>query len=337
MQAAQLHVLLSQERGHHTVLGHAEHAVLAQEGTVVGVVQAGEPHLLALAVLLHGAADLVLIAQHGTAGRGLVQQDVALGVDVLLHILVVVQMVGGDVGHHGHIGAGMHADELEAGQLYHGHIVGAHLGQHGQQRCTDVAAQMYLAASGLEELGDQGRGGGLAVGAGHSHDGAGAEIKEQFHLAGDHGTSRHGILQGFLKVAHKAGGAHNDILALEAVQIVLAQAQVDAQLPDGGGVISEVLHALFLVAQGNVCPQLHKFFDQGLVADARADKGHLFALDELFELLLILLHKNRSSFVQYRILNTPELPGICEFRCTIIVHLAALGNGKPCTRHQKAR
>ena len=117
----------------------------------------------------------------------------------------------------------------------------------------------------------------------------------------------------------------------------VAQAQVDAQLPDGGGVISEVLHALFLVAQGNVCPQLHKFFDQGLVADARADKGHLFALDELFELLLILLHKNRSSFVQYRILNTPELPGICEFRCTIIVHLAALGNGKPCTRHQKAR
>ena len=80
-----------------------------------------------------------------------------------------------------------------------------------------------------------------------------------------------------------------------------------------------------------------KFFDQGLVADARADKGHLFALDELFELLLILLHKNRSSFVLYRILNTPELPGICEFRCTIIVHLAALGNGKPCTRHQKAR
>ena len=231
----------------------------------------------------------------------------------------------------------MHADELEAGQLYHGHIVGAHLGQHGQKRCADVAAQMYFAASGLEELGDQGRGGGLAVGAGHSHDGAGAEIKEQFHLAGDHGTGRHGILQGFLKVAHKAGGAHNDILALEAVQIVLTQAQVDAQLPDGGGVISEVLHALFLVAQGNVCPQLHKFFDQGLVADARADKGHLFALDELFELLLILLHKNRSSFVQYRILNTPELPGICEFRCTIIVHLAALGNGKPCTRHQKAR
>ena len=155
--------------------------------------------------------------------------------------------------------------------------------------------------------------------------GQGQKSKEQFHLAGDHGTGRHGILQGFLKVAYKAGGAHNDILALEAVQIVLAQAQVDAQLPDGGSVISEVLHALFLVAQGNVCPQLHKFLDQGLVADARADKGHLFALDELFELLLILLHKNRSSFVQYHgILNTPELPGICELLCcTIIVHLAA--------------
>ena len=145
MQAAQLDVLLGQEGRHHAVLGHAEHIVLfAQEGTVVGIVQAGEPDLLALAVLLHGAADLVLIAQHGTAGRVLVEQDVALGVDVLLHILVVVQMVGGDVGHHGDVGALVHADELEAGQLHHSHILGPDLGQHGQQGCTDVAAQMHL-------------------------------------------------------------------------------------------------------------------------------------------------------------------------------------------------
>ena len=189
----------------------------------------------------------------------------------------------------------MHADELEAGQLYHGHIVGAHLGQHGQQRCTDVAAQMYLAASGLEELGDQGRGGGLAVGAGHSHDGAGAEIKEQFHLTGDHGTGGHGILQWLFKVTHKTRGAHDDVLPLEAVQIVFAKAQVDAQIPDGGGVIAKVLHALFLVAQSHMSAQLHKLLDEGLVADACADKGDLFALNKLGKLLLIFLHKNSSS------------------------------------------
>ena len=169
VQAAQLHVLLGQEGGHNAILGHAEHVVLlAQEGTVVGIVQAGEPHLLALAVGLHGTADLVLIAQHSAAGLLLVQQDVALGINVLLHVLVVVQMVGGDIGHHGNVGAGMHADELEAGKLHHSHILGSHLGQHGQQSCADVAAQMHLTACGLVELGDQGSGGGLRSRRGRS-------------------------------------------------------------------------------------------------------------------------------------------------------------------------
>ena len=295
VQAAQLDVLLGKEGGHDTILGHAEHTVLAQEGTVVGIVQAGEPHLLALAVCLHGAADLVFIAQHGAAGLLLVQQDIALGIDVFLHILVVIQMVRGHVGDHSNVGACVHADQLEAGQLYHSHILRGHLRQHGQQCCADIAAQVHLAACGLVELGDKGGGGGLAVRTGHCYDLAGAEIKEQFHLTGDHGTGGHGILQWLFKVTHKTRGAHDDVLPLEAVQIVFAKAQVDAQIPDGGGVIAKVLHALFLVAQSHMSAQLHKLLDEGLVADACADKGDLFALNKLGKLLLIFLHKNSSS------------------------------------------
>ena len=37
--------------------------------------------------------------------------------------------------------------------------------------------------------------------------------------------------------------------------------------------------------------QLHKLLDEGLVADACADKGDLFALNKLGKLLLIFLHK----------------------------------------------
>ena len=268
--------------------------------------QAGEPHLLALAVGLHAAADLVLVAQNGAAGLLLIQQDVALGVDVLLHILVMIQMVGGDVGHNGNVGAGMHADELEAGKLHHSHILGGHLGQHGQQSCADVAAQMHLAAGRFVELGDQGRGGSLSVGAGHSHDLAGAEIKEQFHLAGHHCACGHGILQGLFKVAHKARCAHDDVLTLEAVQIVLAQAQVNAQLPDGGGIIAKILYALLLVTQGDVCSQLHELPDERLMADACADEGNFFALDELGQFLLILLHKNSSSSISNIVSNAPQ-------------------------------
>ena len=156
---------------------------------------------------------------------------------------------------------------------------------------------MHLAACGLVELGDEGGGGGLAVRAGHRYDLAGAEVEEQFHLTGDHSAGSHGILQGLFKVAHKARGAHDDVLSLEAVQIVFAKAQVNTQLPDGGGVITKILHALFLVAQGHMSAQLHKLLDEGLVADACADKGDLFALNKLGKLLLIFLHKNSSSSI----------------------------------------
>ena len=295
VQAPQLDVFLGQERCHNAVLGHAEHSVIPQESTIVGLVQAGEPDLLALAVLLHGAADLVLIAKDSAAGLLLVEQDVPLGVDVLLHILVVVEVVGGHVGDDRNVGAGVHADQLEAGQLYHSHILRGHLRQHGQQCCADIAAQVHLAACGLVELGDKGGGGGLAVRTGHGHDLARAELEEQLHLAGDHGAGGHGVLQRLLEIAHEARGAHDDVLPLEAVQIVFAKAQVDAQLPDGGGVIAKVLHALFLVAQSHMSAQLHKLLDEGLVADACADKGDLFALNKLGKLLLIFLHKNSSS------------------------------------------
>ena len=204
---------------------------------------------------------------------------------------MVVEVVGGHVGDDGDVGALVHTDELEAGQFHHGHVVGAHLGQHGQQGCADVAAQMHPAACGLVELGDKGGGGGLAVRTGHGHDLAGAELEEQLHLAGDHGAGGHGVLQRLLEIAHEARGAHDDVLPLETVEVILAEAQIDAQLLDGGGVVAEIFHALFLVAEGDVRTQLHELPDERLMADARADKGNLFALDEVCKLLLFLLHK----------------------------------------------
>ena len=95
--------------------------------------------------------------------------------------------------------------------------------------------------------------------------------------------------------ALKAGVGY--VMSLEAVQIVFAKAQVDAQFTDGGSVIAKVLHALFLVAQGHMSAQFHKLLDEGLVADACADKGDFFALNKLGKLLLIFLHKNSSSSI----------------------------------------
>ena len=79
VQAAQFNILAGQNRRYHAVLGIAERVVaFPQERTVVRLVQAGEPDLLALAVLFHAAGDVVLKAQHFAARRHLMEQDVRL-------------------------------------------------------------------------------------------------------------------------------------------------------------------------------------------------------------------------------------------------------------------
>ena len=290
VQAAQLDVFLGEEGGHNAVLGHAEHSILPQERAVVGGVQAGKPDLPALAVGLHPAGDIVLVAQHFAAGRHLMEQDVPLGVDVLLHIFVVVEMVGRHVGHDGDLRALVHTDQLEAGQLDDRHILGSHLRQHGQQCRADVAAQMDFAPGGLIELGDQGGGGGLAVRAGHAHDLTGAEIKEELDLAGDHGTGGDGVLQRLLEIL-ETGCAQDDILPLETIHVVLAEAQADSQTADGIGVIAKVVYAVLFIAEGHDGTKPHKLLDQGLVADTGTDEGNLFALDQIGQFLLFFLHK----------------------------------------------
>ena len=101
---------------------------------------------------------------------------------------MMIQVVGGHVGDHRNLRAAAHADQLEAGQLHHRDIRRGDPPDNGQQRPADVAAQMHRAARLPQHGGDQAGGGGLAVGTGHRHDLAGAEFKEQLHLAGDLGA-----------------------------------------------------------------------------------------------------------------------------------------------------
>ena len=281
VQPAQLDVGAGHNGRYYAVFGIAKGVVLrTQKRAVVGFVQAGEPDLLALAVALHRAGDVVLKAQHGAAGRHLPQQNIALGIDIFLHILVVIQVVGRDVGHHRHLGAGAHTDQLEAGQFDHRHSVRRNVRQLGQQRCADVAAQKHLAPGGLKHFGDQRGRGGLAVRAGHRHDLAGAKLKKQLHLAGHGGACLQRRLQFGLKIL-VARRAHNDILPGKAVGVMFAQTQADIQTAQGFGVVAEVLYGFFLVAQRDLRAHLHELFQAALVADARADKGNLFALNFL--------------------------------------------------------
>ena len=118
---------------------------------------------------LTGDDGVVLPVYEGILGS-LIAQDAEFSVDVALHLVAVaVEMVGGDVEHHGDIGAEViHIVELKRTQLDDIHLVGlaAHL---VGQRAADVAGQAAVDAGAAQYVVDEAGGGGLAVGAGDAH------------------------------------------------------------------------------------------------------------------------------------------------------------------------
>ena len=64
---------------------------------------------------------------------------------------------------------------------------------------------------------------------------------------------------------------------------MLAQTQGHVQAAQRVGVVAKLLNALFLVAERDLCAQLHKLLNAALVADARADKGNLLTTDKLLQ------------------------------------------------------
>ena len=115
----------------------------------------------------------------------LVEIDMLLGMDILRHVLVDVQVVGRQIGHHGHLGRVGHIHQLEGAQLHHSDVCGLHLIGQGQQRLADVAAHPDGLARVLENLGNERGGGGLPVGAGDREDLTGAHREKCLHLRGD--------------------------------------------------------------------------------------------------------------------------------------------------------
>ena len=207
---------------------------------------------------------------------------------------MVIQMVGGHVGDHRHLGAAAHADQLKAGKLHHRLVRRVDLIQDGQQSPADVAAQMHGTARRLKHSGDQAGGGGLAVRTGDRGDLAGAVLEEQLHLTGHQASRCLGRLQSRCVIL-KARRAHDDVLPGQAVQVILTQTQGHAQLVQCIRILAEVRQLLF-ITQSHLCSHGAELPDQCFVTYAGADEGYLFALDEFGQPLLILLHIAKPLF-----------------------------------------
>ena len=138
--------------------------------------------------------------------------EIGLGVDILLHGAVHVQMVGSDVGDDGNVRRLAHGEQLEAGQLHHSHIFLPDVIDDGQEGTADIAALVHPIAGTGEKLGDQRGRSGLSVRTGNCIDLTGAELEEHLHLRGDDNTLCPCLLELLVVVVHARRTKDNVII-----------------------------------------------------------------------------------------------------------------------------
>ena len=139
------------------------------------------------------------------------EENIFLRINILLHILVDIQMVGGQICHHSHIRAFTHGDQLKAGKLHHSTVLrldGLDLRQQGP---ANISSQVNGLPLGFQKFCDNGGGSGFTVAAGNGIDLAGAKLKKHFHFAGDHCSPFPGGFQLGKMIPH-TGCAENNIL-----------------------------------------------------------------------------------------------------------------------------
>ena len=266
-----------QDGRHTAALCLIEDAVL-QKDAVLYPPLPGKPADLAGSLPGRDLTVGVVRVEDGDTVLPLVQEDILLGLDVLLIALVDVQVVGGEIRHHGDGGAPLHGHQLEGGELQHGVVLRPHSRRVAEQRVTDVAPQPDGLALRLQKLGNDGGGGGLAVAAGDGDHMAGTDLEEGLHLRGQDASSGHG--GGDLRyVRPEAGGPEDDVLR-QVLEVVLPQAETAAH---GGQFIRQRPQRLpaLPVPGGHRHMAAQQQFDEGPVADADADDCGSLALQPL--------------------------------------------------------
>ena len=181
MAAGQEDVFQRKHRAGTHLVGHPDGPVLEVDAPLQ-LLPAAEFHHPAGSRLRKAVGNGVVPVEHSLFVIVLVDKDIFLGGHILAHGLVDIQMVGGQVGDHRDLRAQVHGHELEGGQLQYRPVLGLHTVDVGQQRFSDVAAEVGVVPGGLEQRGDDGGGGGLAVAARHTDGVTGADLKKHLHL-----------------------------------------------------------------------------------------------------------------------------------------------------------
>ena len=169
----------------------AENYIATEERALLHRIKAAEELHVANGFLRLGAGQRVIIIEDHAVAGPLVEEDVLLGGHILLHIGMDIQMVGGEVGNHRHMGAVGHGHQLKTGQFQHRKVGDTHGVSLAQQGIADIAAEMDSIARLLQQFGNDGGSRSLAIRAGDGDDGTGTDLEEHLHLGGEDSTPLH--------------------------------------------------------------------------------------------------------------------------------------------------
>ena len=220
---------------------------------------------------LERARHLVVEIENELVVFALIAVNGSLGLHILVKILVVVQMIGRQIGDRRNVRRVLHAHQLERGQLHDCKVVLCHRVHAGEQGRADIAAEMHGIARVLQNLTDERGGRGLAVRAGDADDRTRADREEKLHLAGDLRAVCARLLK---KTRVNARGTEDNVL-IERIKVMRAENEVYAEGSEGSIAVAK-LGGFFFVMHGNAHACSAQHTDERHIAHARADYADPF-------------------------------------------------------------
>ena len=220
------------------------------------------------------ARDVVVFVENSDVALVLIEIDILLRRDVLVHILVHIQMVRRKVRHHRDVRRALHIKQLERRELDDREVFRLHLLRVAQQRVADVAAEIHGLPRRAQHFGDDARRGGLAVAARHADDRTWADLEKDLHFRRHDAAARFRLEQR-RNVRPHARRAENDVRA-QIIEVAFAKLQVRAQRFKLLRALAEVFAALFVAGDDLHTVSAQKL-DERRVAHADAEHCRCFS------------------------------------------------------------
>ena len=233
-----------------------------------------EPLDLPLGFRRKARRDCVVPVENERVIRTLAQENILLGIDILVHVLVHVQMVGRKVRHDGRVAAGMQIHQLEGAELEHSDVRGAHFLGAIQKRRADVAANPDAMSGAAQQLGNECGRGRLAVRAGHTDDPARADLKKCLHLRRDlRARSAQYRKLGLCRMQTRRAEGH---IAGKSLEVAIAQMQLRAHALQLENLRIQLFARRFVAAR-DLRAVLQQQAHQRTVAHAETEHQHALA------------------------------------------------------------